>query len=541
MILTLATYCMLGLLLAAPGVANAQGEGPPGHVMRERWLTITKVTADLDAGLLFIEAQHFTPQQKFGPEPKVWLGRGGGVEALTVVASDDTSITAALTATDPGTCLLIVVAGSGRKRADSMDVTFGAAGPLGPEGPQGPTGPTGPQGGAGPVGPAGPTGSQGAIGPAGPAASASCPPGQFLTGFDAAGDSRCRGSAPATLSAVELGNVGGDSSIAIGTDGFAVVSYRDNTGGDLKVAHCNNLDCSAATVSLVDAAGSNGWSTSIAIGVDGLPVISYLEGVNQVTLRVAHCNDPSCTVATTTVFEGGLARSTAIAIGTDGLPVVSYIDIQGGDNLKVLHCDDVSCTSATSTTVDSVSRVDRYTSIAVGSDGLPVVSYWDAGSNRDLKIAHCNDAACSSATLVTVDDGDDVGSWNAIAIGVDSFPVVSYFDSANSALKVAHCNDLGCANATLTTVDNFGTVGLYTAIAVGLDGNPIVSYQGAQNLNVAHCSDPTCASSTRTTVDGGNPNDFAIAIGTDGLPIMSYSAPSGPALKVAHCFDPTCR
>ena len=264
------------------------------------------------------------------------------------------------------------------------------------------------------------------------------------------------------------------------------------------------------------------------------------EVVSQI---IAHCGDLACTVSTTTQFESNLGPSTSIAIGSDGFPVVSYIDARNTvihNNLKVLHCDDVACTSATSLTVDSVSNVTRYTSIAVGSDGFPVISYRDESSKRDLKIAHCHNATCSSATLVTVDAADDVGMWNAIAIGTDGFAVVSYYDSANSALKVAHCNDLGCANATLTTVDNLGSVGPHTAIAIGLDGNPIVIYEGAQNLDVAHCSDPACTSSTRTALDGssGSPNGFAIAIGSDGLPIMSYVV---SALKIAHCFDPTCR
>ena len=75
---------------------------------------------------------------------------------------------------------------------------------------------------------------------------------------------RCRGSAPATLSAVEPGHSAQHSSLAIGTDGFAVVSYGQGPSNDLKVAHCNNLDCSDATVSLVDSAGNTGRHTSIA-------------------------------------------------------------------------------------------------------------------------------------------------------------------------------------------------------------------------------------------------------------------------------------
>jgi len=39
------------------------------------------------------------------------------------------------------------------------------------------------------------------------------------------------------------GVVGNYSSITIGTDGLALISYYDNTFGDLRVAHCANVTC----------------------------------------------------------------------------------------------------------------------------------------------------------------------------------------------------------------------------------------------------------------------------------------------------------
>jgi hypothetical protein len=38
--------------------------------------------------------------------------------------------------------------------------------------------------------------------------------------------------------------VGWYTSITIGTDGLGLISYRDQTNDDLKVAHCENTFCS---------------------------------------------------------------------------------------------------------------------------------------------------------------------------------------------------------------------------------------------------------------------------------------------------------
>src|SRR6266542_562415 len=54
------------------------------------------------------------------------------------------------------------------------------------------------------------------------------------------------------------------------------------------------------------------------------------------------------------------------------------------------------------TTLDSTGTVGWYTSVAVGVDGRPLISYRDL-INGDLRVAHCIDLACSSATLATVD------------------------------------------------------------------------------------------------------------------------------------------
>ena len=52
--------------------------------------------------------------------------------------------------------------------------------------------------------------------------------------------------------------------------------------------------------------------------------------------------------------------------------------------------------------LDSAGFVGIYTSVAIGTDGLGLISYNDF-TNGDLKVAHCADTACTSATTATLD------------------------------------------------------------------------------------------------------------------------------------------
>jgi len=79
----------------------------------------------------------------------------------------------------------------------------------------------------------------------------------------------------------------------------------------------------------------------------------------------------------------------------------------------------------------------------LGADGRGLISSYDE-TNGDLKVAHCADSACTSATLTTVDRAGNVGQYSAVTIGTDGLALISYYDETNSDLKVAHCSNLFC-------------------------------------------------------------------------------------------------
>jgi hypothetical protein len=86
-------------------------------------------------------------------------------------------------------------------------------------------------------------------------------------------------------------------------------------------------------------------------------------------------------------------------------------------------------------TIDSAGNVGLFTSIAIGTNGNPIISYYD-GTNTSLKVAACNNPTCTTSTNLTIDSGGDVGAYTSIAIGTNGNPIISYLDATNQDLKV---------------------------------------------------------------------------------------------------------
>ena len=89
----------------------------------------------------------------------------------------------------------------------------------------------------------------------------------------------------------------------------------------------------------------------------------------------------------------------------------------------------------------------------------------------------CDDPACSSGTNVTLETTGDVGWDTSIAIGVDGNPVISHYDATNGDLELYVCDDPACSSGTNVTLVTTGSVGVFSSITIGDDGNPVIAHQ----------------------------------------------------------------
>jgi hypothetical protein len=395
-----------------------------------------------------------------------------------------------------------------------------------------------------------------------------CPPGFAVTGIEVDGSVKCEFLAQTNLISAVFFNAYGSTSIAIGVNGLPLITCQDGSDGSLLLVRCNDPACFGGdeVIDTLDASANGVNFSSLRIGFSGLPVISYYDAIAG-ALKVVKCNDPVCVGGdeSVNVVDGpgnlvGLYNSMAIPL--DGLPVISYHDATAG-TLKVAKCNDPACDPLvngpeTINIVDGPGNiVGLFTSITIGLDEFPVISYHDETAGA-LKVAKCNDPACDplvggAESINTVDDpATSVGAYSSIVTTNSGLPIIVYQDEGIFSLKVASCNDPACdplilGPESVTTIDDPGhNVGDSVSVARGPDGRPVVSYRDGvfSDLKVAKCNDPACLGGDETLNTVDDPplspagESSSIAIGKDGLPIISHLG--GAALRVVKCASASC-
>jgi len=279
--------------------------------------------------------------------------------------------------------------------------------------------------------------------------------------------------------------------------GLPAVIYEvvdPNTVYNVKFIRCSSIDCSTFDFSLplLNLGALPMWP-AMTIGSDGFPRVTFGFQLCCESLETFHCLDFGCLGSSFGVSGPGGVNGMDIATGTDGNSIISYI---GDGLLKILHCTDFQCATAdpvvTLFTPPQLSTATE-TSIAIGSDGLPVIvaQLKKTPSESNLIFVHCTSVNCSTFdTPILIDDVGDTGINPSIAISSDGLPVISYQRTDFNNLKFIHCSAVDCS-----TIDNARALdvltggGSQTTMVIGTDGNPLIVYAGG---GIAHCGDPRC-------------------------------------------------
>jgi hypothetical protein len=341
-----------------------------------------------------------------------------------------------------------------------------------------------------------------------------------------------RVDAPASVS----NRVGVGSSMALTSNDIPVISYFDEANRDLKLAVCNDTNCTSPTISTLDSIGDVGYVTesSMALTSNDIPVISYYDQTNG-NLKLAVCNDTNCTSPIISTLDSMVGAMTITLISND-IPIISYYDDTNGD-LKLAICNNSVCTSPTISTLDSIGDVGWYSSITHTSNDIPVISYYDH-TNGNLKLAVCNNPTCTSPTISTLDSIGDVGYFTSIALTSTDIPVISYHDVFYLDLKLAVCNNPACTSPTISTLDGATHSAYDLSMTLTSANIPIISYfdYNGYDLEIAICNNSACTSPTFSTVDstGQVGQHVSLALTSTDIPVISYYDQTNGNLKLYH-------
>jgi hypothetical protein len=304
-----------------------------------------------------------------------------------------------------------------------------------------------------------------------------------------------------------------------------------------------------------DPGNDTGQFVSATIGADGLPLITYQDATAK-TLNVAHCRDAACTSAVVTKvsaqLKGTAGFDTSVTIGADGLGLISFTSVRNDiaiNFLKVAHCENLACTSATVTVVDQL--VGDGTSIIIGADGFGLVSYQTLGSPQRLKFAHCQNVACTASDVHQpasggLPNGDSFGADSSLILSpydqnLPAAPMVTFLDTTDHSVWVARCSTLNCAG--LTAITQLATGADSASLTIGDDGRGLVAVgSSTQQLRFVHCQFLNSCSSFDTSpvpILFAAAAEVSLSIGPDGRPILLGSYPGGAILTVP-CLDTTC-
>lgn len=326
-----------------------------------------------------------------------------------------------------------------------------------------------------------------------------------------------------------------------------------------KLMICANADCSEQTTRQISEASS--W-VNMTLLPDGRPVVMYsnwLENGDDENLYLAWCANPECSSWSTELLytDSWMNYTTSIEAREDGSVVVVFQN--GNYYVNVVACAEGACENAELARVEALVDPNdnewglrwwmNSLDLALLPDGRPVIAA--SQGNGELRYVECLDDRCvDTARTVIARTLDSVTA--SVDVGSNGLPLIAYYDDGE--FRTVACGDTSCSDAPKSVVgaSTSGASGsVVPAIAYGDDGNPRIAYRAPRALMFAQCADRGCTE-TRIGVFA-DVRTYDLAMLPDGSPVMLYFAISdtepsdgeemyGPLadLRLAICNQGSC-
>jgi fibronectin type 3 domain-containing protein len=309
----------------------------------------------------------------------------------------------------------------------------------------------------------------------------------------------------------------------IDQDGYAHLAYYDYDADSLKYA---NNTAGSWTNATVDANGCR----EVSLAVNSYDVVHILyaqHGTNDV-LRWAQWSGGSW--FRSTLDSGGgtnsMGRYNSMALYGQELHLTYFDDT--ANELLYQHFDGVAWMTGPEV-VDGTGNAGEYSSVAVGSDGIPHIAYYDT-INRDLRAASRLDGGWD-LTMVDDNGANLVGEYCSIAVAPNGMLAISYQDGYSNDLLYASYNAWIIEKLAGGTGNRcFGN----TDIELDDDNNAYISYTADTEYDLMFATNAGGAW-TYTRIDNttGGSGTTSIELDADGKVHIAYYASDAGEIRYA--------
>lgn len=297
---------------------------------------------------------------------------------------------------------------------------------------------------------------------------------------------------------------------------IAYSSYTSARGdGYVLAAKCIDTDCSSFSTSVVAQIGSSSMDNNplLAVSADvpldiitttnGVPLVvfgvaaqssSATSAATRVVLATAQCNDDGCFWGSESVVSGNNIKAVAVTLDENNLPVIAYqtFTFEGAGELKLAHCLVVDCSELTTSSIQYTGSSSAYPDIVLGTDHLPVISYFDP-LNKRVHLARCADIECSLPQTISIASSKKVVG-TSIALNQKGKPIIAFAtknplprssdnDVAKYKLQLANCMNTACTRYTKTVVAKAHAM-FYPSLVLGSNNKLLISYYDAANYDL---------------------------------------------------------
>ena len=311
-------------------------------------------------------------------------------------------------------------------------------------------------------------------------------------------------------------DVGEYTSIALGSDGKAMIAYLDVTHGALKIAHAMDAGNTMWATHTVDAPpmgamlpsgsdvkfGTTVMMTSLALDAQGVPSVAYLmSGLKGMGGKVT--------------AELRYARASSASPAAQGDWTVTKIETVN-----------VPCAGLCASTEACIGDVDMMNMPTGGSTCKAKATGCMPACTTDQECVMNGMAKACVAKIAppgSLDLPHGVGLWPALVFGMDGKPVVVYYARDNDGkavgqLKMATQNGAMWATSVL---DMGGDVGGFASVAVGADGALHIAYQDMARGQLLYKKVMGAMAGMREVVDDGMRMDGVHMVGADATIALS--------------------